>query len=71
MQYTRLGNSGLKVSRICLGMMTYGSKEWREWIMDESTCHDHVKKAIQLGINFFDTANVYSIGVSEEFTAGL
>ena len=68
MQYTRLGKSGLKVSRICLGMMTYGSTEWREWIMDESTCHEHVKRALELGINFFDTANVYSLGVSEEFT---
>ena len=68
MQYARLGRSGLTVSRICLGMMTYGSTEWREWIKDETTCNEHVKKALDLGINFFDTANVYSIGVSEELT---
>jgi aryl-alcohol dehydrogenase-like predicted oxidoreductase len=69
MEYVRLGKSGLKVSRICLGMMTYGSKTWREWVLDdEEVAHEHVKRALELGINFFDTANVYSIGVSEEFT---
>ena len=68
MEYTRLGKSGLKVSRICLGMMTYGSKSWREWVLDEATCEAHVKRALELGINFFDTANVYSVGVSEEMT---
>lgn len=68
MQYTNLGKSGLKVSRICLGMMTYGSTDWREWVLDESACNAHVKRALELGINFFDTANVYSIGVSEEMT---
>ncbi|MEM6803223.1 MAG: aldo/keto reductase [Bacteroidota bacterium] len=68
MKYTRLGRSGLKVSRLCLGMMTYGSTSWREWIRDEATCEEHVQKALELGINFFDTANVYSIGVSEEMT---
>lgn len=68
MNYTRLGRSGLNVSRICLGMMTYGSTSWREWIQDEDTANEHVKRALELGINFFDTANVYSIGVSEEFT---
>lgn len=68
MEYTRLGKSGLKVSRICLGMMSYGSKSWREWVLDEATCEAHVKRALELGINFFDTANVYSVGVSEEMT---
>lgn len=68
MQYVNLGKSGLKVSRICLGMMTYGSKEWREWVLDEEACETHVKRALELGINFFDTANVYSTGVSEEMT---
>ena len=68
MKYTRLGKSGLNVSRICLGMMTYGSKDWREWILGEEECNEHVQKALELGINFFDTANVYSIGVSEELT---
>ena len=68
MDYTRLGKSGLQVSRLCLGMMTYGSTDWREWILGEEECNEHVKKALELGINFFDTANVYSIGVSEELT---
>lgn len=68
MEYVNLGRSGLKVSRICLGMMTYGDPSWREWVKDEDTAHAHVKRALELGINFFDTANVYSIGVSEEFT---
>lgn len=68
MDYTRLGKSGLKVSRICLGMMTYGSTDWREWVLDVEACEAHVKRALELGINFFDTANVYSTGVSEEMT---
>jgi len=68
MEYTRLGKTGLKVSRICLGMMTYGAKSWREWVLDESACQAHVKRALELCINFFDTANVYSVGVSEELT---
>ncbi|MEM7106421.1 MAG: aldo/keto reductase [Bacteroidota bacterium] len=68
MKYTRLGKSGLKVSRICLGMMTYGSKSWRDWILEEKACEEHVKRALELGINFFDTANMYSVGVSEELT---
>ena len=68
MEYTRLGNTGLKVSKICLGMMTYGSTEWREWVLGEEDCNAHVKRALELGINFFDTANVYSTGVSEEMT---
>ena len=68
MEYTRLGNTGLKVSKICLGMMSYGSTDWREWVLDEEACHAHVKRALDLGINFFDTANVYSQGISEEFT---
>ena len=68
MQYTRLGKSGLKVSRICLGMMTYGSTDWRKWVLDDDACDAHVRRALELGINFFDTANIYSIGVSEEMT---
>ncbi|MCA9984338.1 MAG: aldo/keto reductase, partial [Anaerolineales bacterium] len=68
MQYVRLGNSGLQVSRICLGMMSYGAKSWREWVLGEADAEEHVRKALDLGINFFDTANVYSIGVSEEIT---
>ena len=68
MQYTQLGNSGLTVSRICLGCMTYGSSKWRPWVLDEEASRPFYKKALELGINFFDTANMYSMGVSEEIT---
>lgn len=71
MQYTNLGNTGLKVSRICLGMMTYGTPEWRDWVLSEEDSRPFVKKAIEAGINFFDTANMYSLGVSEEVTGKL
>ena len=66
MEYVRLGRSGLKVSRLCLGMMTYGSKTWRQWILEEEEGRPFVRRALELGINFFDTADVYSLGVSEE-----
>ena len=66
MEYTRLGSSGLKVSRICLGAMTYGTPKWRTWVLDEGASRPFVKRAIELGINFFDTADMYSEGVSEE-----
>src|SRR5258708_15853773 len=66
MQYTNLGSTGLKVSRICLGAMTYGSKRWREWVLEEEESRPFIKRALELGINFFDTADVYSLGVSEE-----
>lgn len=68
MRYTRLGTTGLKVSRICLGMMTYGTPAWRPWVLDEAAGRPLVKKAIELGINFFDTADMYSAGASEEAT---
>lgn len=68
MDYVRLGKTGLKVSRICLGCMTYGSPKWREWILDEAASKPFFKQALDLGINFFDTADVYSIGASEEVT---
>jgi len=68
MQYTRLGNTGLKVSRICLGMMTYGSSQWRPWVMDEDASRPVVRHAVDLGINFFDTADMYSAGESEVLT---
>ncbi len=68
MQYTQLGNSGLTVSRICLGCMTYGSSKWRPWVLDEADSRPFYKKALQVGINFFDTADMYSMGVSEEIT---
>ncbi|MBE0670276.1 MAG: aldo/keto reductase [Anaerolineales bacterium] len=71
MQYTNLGKSGLKVSRLCLGMMTYGSKNWREWILDEEQARPFVKRALDAGINFFDTADVYSLGESERVTGNL
>lgn len=58
----------MKVSQICLGMMTYGSQDWRPWVIGEEACHAHVKRALELGINFFDTANMYSTGISEEMT---
>lgn len=68
MDYTRLGKSGLKVSRICLGMMSYGDTNWRDWVLPEAEAQPFIKRALEMGINFFDTANVYSIGVSEEIT---
>src|ERR1035441_8820918 len=66
MDYIRLGSAGLKVSRICLGTMTYGSKQWREWVLEEEESRPFIRRALELGINFFDTADVYSLGVSEE-----
>jgi aryl-alcohol dehydrogenase (NADP+) len=68
MEITRLGNSGLRVSRICLGMMSYGDPAWREWVLSEEDGRPFVKRALELGVNFFDTADVYSLGVSEEVT---
>jgi aryl-alcohol dehydrogenase (NADP+) len=64
--YVNLGRSGLKVSRLCLGMMTYGSSQWRKWVLDEEQARPFVQRALELGINFFDTADAYSIGRSEE-----
>jgi 1-deoxyxylulose-5-phosphate synthase len=66
MQYVNLGPTGLKVSRICLGTMTYGSKKWREWVLEEEESRPFIKRALEAGINFFDTADMYSLGVSEE-----
>ena len=66
MQYVNLGTTGLKVSRLCLGVMTYGSKAWREWVLEEAEGRPFIQRAIELGINFFDTADMYSLGVSEE-----
>ena len=68
MEYTRLGSSGLNVSRICLGCMSYGTSEWRPWVLDEEDARPFFRQAIESGINFFDTANMYSLGVSEEVT---
>lgn len=68
MEYVKLGNSGLEVSRICLGCMSFGdSEKWtHKWVLDEENSRPIIKKALELGINFFDTANVYSLGRSEE-----
>jgi aryl-alcohol dehydrogenase (NADP+) len=68
MEYVNLGSTGLKVSRICLGTMTYGSKKWREWVLEDAEARPFYRRAIEAGINFFDTADVYSLGVSEEIT---
>jgi 1-deoxyxylulose-5-phosphate synthase len=68
MQYVPLGNTGLKVSRICLGCMSYGSKKWREWVLEEPDSLPFFRQALDAGINFFDTADIYSDGVSEEVT---
>lgn len=68
MEYARLGNTGMKVSRLCLGCMGFGdAQRWiHKWVLDEENSRPIIQKALELGINFFDTANVYSIGVSEE-----
>ena len=66
MEYVRFGASGLKVSRLCLGCMTYGSPEWKGWVVDEEQTRPFIKQALDLGLNFFDTANMYSLGRSEE-----
>ncbi len=66
MELVRLGNTGLKVSRICLGTMTYGDPKWRDWVLDEAASRPFIKRALEGGINFFDTADMYSLGVCEE-----
>ena len=66
MEYVNLGSTGLKVSRLCLGTMTYGSKRWREWVLEEEEGRPFIRRALELGINFFDTADMYSLGASEE-----
>ena len=66
MEYVNLGKAGIKVSRLCLGAMTYGSKSWREWVLEEEEGRPFIRRALELGINFFDTADMYSLGASEE-----
>lgn len=68
MQYRRLGHTGMTVSRICLGCMSYGSPKWRPWVLDEDAARPFFRRALDSGINFFDTADMYSLGVSEEVT---
>ena len=68
MEYARLGSTGMKVSRICLGCMSYGqpSERW-QWVINEEQSRPYIQRALELGINFFDTANVYANGTSEEY----
>ena len=66
MEYVRLGSTGLKVSRLCLGTMTYGTPAWRPWVLDEAASRPFFIRALEHGINFFDTADMYSRGGSEE-----
>ena len=71
MEYTYLGRTGVKVSRLCLGCMSYGSPSWRPWVLDEEGTAPFFRRAIEAGINFFDTADAYSMGASEEVTGRL
>ncbi|WP_344610536.1 aldo/keto reductase [Dactylosporangium salmoneum] len=71
MQQVRLGRTGLQVSEICLGMMSYGSPTWRDWVLDEEAADPFVRRAVEAGITFFDTADVYSLGESERVTGRL
>jgi len=66
MDYVTLGQTGLKVSKLCLGTMTYGDPGWRSWVLPEDAGRPFIKRALEYGINFFDTADMYSIGASEE-----
>jgi len=71
MEYINLGNTGLKVSRLCLGCMTFGSKKWRKWVLDEHEAEPVIKHSLDRGINFFDTADMYSNGVSESLVGNI
>ncbi|MEX2459470.1 MAG: aldo/keto reductase [Actinomycetota bacterium] len=71
MNYTNLGATGLRVSRVCLGMMSYGSAEWRSWVLDEAAAEPFVRAAVEGGVTFFDTADMYSRGESEVVTGRL
>jgi 1-deoxyxylulose-5-phosphate synthase len=68
MEYTQLGHTGLTVSRLALGCMSYGSSKWRPWVLDEPAAKPYFRRAVEAGINFFDTADMYSLGASEEVT---
>mgnify|MGYP000341221815 CR=1 FL=1 len=65
MEYTTLGDTGMTVSKICLGCMSFGDSDWREWVLDEEAGKEIVERALELGVTFFDTANMYSNGESE------
>ncbi len=71
MDYAPLGSTGMLVSPLCLGCMSYGSPEWRPWVLDEGAAAPFFKRAVEAGINFFDTADMYSLGRSEEVTGRL
>jgi aryl-alcohol dehydrogenase-like predicted oxidoreductase len=71
MEYTTLGRTGLTVSRLCLGCMSYGDPGWRSWVLEEGAARPHFEKALEAGINFFDTADMYSDGASEQVTGKL
>ncbi len=66
MESVKFGKTGMQVSRLCLGCMTYGSTNWRDWVLEEEASRPFIREALEKGINFFDTADVYSQGVSEE-----
>ncbi len=68
MKYTLLGRTGVTVSRLCLGCMSYGDPAWRPWVLDEAAAQPFFRRAVELGINFFDTADIYSLGASEKIT---
>lgn len=68
MQYTTLGRTGVQVSRVCLGCMSYGSPDWRPWVLGEEDAGPFFRRAVEAGINFFDTADMYSLGASERVT---
>ena len=68
MEYTYLGHTGVKVSRLCLGCMSYGDPQWRPWVLDKEAALPFFRRAVEQGINFFDTADMYSLGASEEIT---
>ena len=71
MEYVRLGGTGMQVSRICLGMMTYGDPDWRDWTLGLDDAEPIVMRALEFGVNLFDTADMYSRGVSEQVTGQL
>lgn len=71
MEYVNLGKTGMRVSRLCLGMMSYGSKQWRDWVLEEEEAKPFIKLALDAGINFFDTADIYSVGESEQVLGNL
>lgn len=66
MEYVSFGSAGLKVSRLALGTMGFGSRSWRKWALEEEESRPIIRRALELGFNFFDTADIYSLGVSEQ-----